>query len=89
MRGRSCSPYFGRNWLAFAECITDLSLLPALSYSTFVAYSTLVVNANEVPADDFREKPTYFRHIEHSARTWRRSFALGPEGAGKCHSTPS
>jgi len=68
--------YFGRNWSAFDECITDLTWLPARSYLT------VVVKADEILADDLLDKPTYLRLVRDAGQTWGRSFALGPAWGG-------
>jgi len=68
--------YFGRNWLAFDECIRDLSWLPGLEYQVVIEHG------NELLRDDVEELPTLMRALERAGQTWSRSFARGPEWGG-------
>lgn len=69
----SLPEYFGWNWAAFDECMTELEWLPAR------AYLTIVTRAEEVLCDDPGDFPTYLRQLGHIGRYWAGSFALGSE----------
>jgi Barstar (barnase inhibitor) len=68
--------YFGWNWPAFAECLEDLSWLPAR------LYLLVVTDADQLLVDDALEVPTLYRHLESAGSRWANSFALGPEWGG-------
>ncbi|TCC08599.1 barstar family protein [Kribbella soli] len=68
--------YFGWNWPAFDECMTDLEWMPAKRYLTIVDH------AGEVLKEDLGELPTYLRQMEDIGRHWSRAFALGPDWGG-------
>jgi hypothetical protein len=57
--------YFGRNWDAFEECITDLSWLPA------AGYVLLYEAPNYFAADQPREWQTAFAVLGDATAYWR------------------
>jgi hypothetical protein len=68
--------YFGWNWPAFHECLTDLSWLPA------ERYLLVITDADLLLANDLSETPTFRRLMESAGRRWANAFALGPEWGG-------
>lgn len=68
--------YFGWNWPAFSECMTELSWLPATSYLTVIDEADLLLR--DEPAD----LPTFLRHLANIGMRWAHSFGLGPEWGG-------
>ncbi|WP_164479238.1 barstar family protein [Nakamurella antarctica] len=70
--------YFGGNWPAFNECITDLSDLPAKAYLTIITEADCVLQSE--PA----ELPTFIKHLQIAGHSWANSFGKGPEwGSGE------
>lgn len=68
--------YFGWNWAAFAECITELSGYPARAYLLIIERADLVLV--DGPAD----REIFFRLIKDVSSEWANSFGLGPEWGG-------
>ncbi|MFG1912407.1 barstar family protein [Kribbella sp. NPDC048928] len=64
--------YFGWNWAAFDECMTDLAWMPANGYLT------VIDSADQVLADELDDRATSLRHLRGIGRYWSRAFALGP-----------
>jgi hypothetical protein len=68
--------YFGWNWAAFAECITELSSCPAYAYLLVIERAELMLV--DSPAD----RVIFFRLIKDVSSQWANSFGLGPEWNG-------
>ena len=68
--------YFGWNWPAFAECVTDLEWLPGPSYLLIIR------NAGELLADSEPDRDTLLRLLNKAGSRWANSFALGAEWGG-------
>ncbi|MFV2104658.1 barstar family protein [Micromonospora sp. LOL_024] len=68
--------YFGWNWAAFAECITELSGCPARAYLLVIERADLLLG--DSPAD----REIFFRLIKDVSSEWANSFGLGPEWDG-------
>jgi hypothetical protein len=64
--------YFGENWNAFHECITDLSWIPTEAYALIVLHSHAVL-ADESPA----ELATFLRILNRAGEEWSRPVAVG------------
>ena len=56
--------YFGRNWDALDECITDLEWLPGKAYILFVSY------ANDALGGQDRAFNILLSVIENAAQEW-------------------
>lgn len=64
--------YFGENWAAFEECVTDLSWLPA------AGYVLLIVRSEEVLADEDDETLDLLRRIlVRASERWATPVAKG------------
>jgi hypothetical protein len=57
--------YFGENWNAFDECLTDLEWLPADAYVLLITNSQHLLEA-ETPED----KKTLFRILDRTGQEW-------------------
>ncbi|MGC5033917.1 barstar family protein [Micromonospora sp. DT229] len=68
--------YFGWNWAAFAECITELPGCPAH------AYLLVIEQANLLLVDSPADREIFFRLIKDVSSEWANSFGLGPEWNG-------
>jgi hypothetical protein len=68
--------YFGSNWDAFDECMTDLAWLPARGYRV------VITAADACLADDVGHRPTLLRQMEGIGQRWSNAFALGDEWGG-------
>jgi hypothetical protein len=68
--------YFGWNWAAFAEYITELTGAPAQSYLTVVS------QANRVLENDPLDRHTYLRQLNGIGKFWANSFGLPAEWGG-------
>ena len=68
--------YFGWNYPAFAECMKELSWIPAR------AYLTVITDADELLSAEPFEMNTYLRLIEDIGRRWAGSFALSAKWGG-------
>lgn len=68
--------YFGWNWAAFAECITELSGRPA------PAYLLTIERADQLLVDSPTDREIFFRLIRDVTLHWANSFGLGPEWGG-------
>lgn len=68
--------YFGANWPAFHECMTELADVPATSYLTVIRRADLLLRA------DLGEMPTLLRLLDVIGQTWGRSFGLSSEWGG-------
>lgn len=68
--------YFGRNWPAFAECVTDLSWLPARAYLLVIKEPALLLEAS--PPD----RDVFYRLIDEACGWWAHSFGLGRQWGG-------
>jgi hypothetical protein len=60
--------YFGENWDAFDECLTDLEWLPAEGYVLLVTHSAHLLEA-EAPD----QLATLFRILERAGQEWSQS----------------
>jgi hypothetical protein len=76
VREFSFPEYFGWNWAAFDECMTELEARPAH------AYLTVIARAEETLSAELGELDTYHRQLEGIGRHWAGAFALGPEWGG-------
>lgn len=63
--------YFGENWNAVSECLTDLAWMPACGYVV------VVTAALELFADDLPQLESFARVCEHATRDWSEPIALG------------
>lgn len=68
--------YFGWNWAAFDECMTELEGRPAR------AYVTLIRRADEMLSAEPSELATCLRQLEDIGRYWSGAFALGADWGG-------
>ncbi|MGH8684147.1 MAG: barstar family protein [Nitrosospira sp.] len=72
-----CFPeYFGWNWAAFEECITDLSGSPAR------AYLLIIRRAEMLLMDSAVDRAIFFKLIKDVAAQWANSFGLGEKWGG-------
>lgn len=62
--------YFGHNYPALEECLTDLDWLPAPGYLTVVADGHRVLEAEHA------ERPTFRRSLERIGDDWHRALGL-------------
>jgi hypothetical protein len=76
VREFSFPEYFGWNWAAFDECMTELEEQPARGYVT------LIRRADEVLSAEPGDLATYLRQLEEFGRHWAGAFALGPDWGG-------
>jgi RNAse (barnase) inhibitor barstar len=60
--------YFGENWPAFADCMTDLTWLPA------PAYLVVIDDAEQVLSEDSLDFPTFVRIMSHVGEHWGRPY---------------
>lgn len=65
-------PYFGHNWPAFDECMTDLEWLPARSYLVVVLDASQMLI--EEPDSDYR---TAAKHLGIVAEAWSEPVSQG------------
>jgi RNAse (barnase) inhibitor barstar len=65
--------YFGKNWDAFEECLTDLQWLPAPGY-LFV-----ITDAEQVLPDQEEEYETLITILEQSGKVWGTEQDVRPE----------
>jgi RNAse (barnase) inhibitor barstar len=70
--------YFGHNWDALEECLTDLEWLPAKGYAV------LIVDAAHVLADDDTEYETFLEILRDAGEAW----GSGQAGMGTKRATP-
>jgi hypothetical protein len=63
--------YFGRNWDAFDECVTDLSWIDADGYAIAILDSSLML-----PHD--RDLALLFDTLERAAREWNQATQFRP-----------
>jgi hypothetical protein len=64
--------YFGENWPALAECLTDLSWLPGS------AYVLICVDSLELLADESPDQlAVLLRTLDHAASEWARPISQG------------
>lgn len=68
--------YFGWNWAAFDECMTELTNAPARAYVTIVAHADVLL------AGEPLERVTLLRQLERIGRYWGGSLGLGVEWGG-------
>jgi RNAse (barnase) inhibitor barstar len=68
--------YFGWNWPAFNECMTELEEQPAR------AYLTVITHADEVLSAEPDDLATYLRQSGDIGRHWAGAFALGADWGG-------
>lgn len=66
-------PYFGRNWAAFDECITDLNWLPSPRGYLLTFLHSLNILSDE-PSSQFR---TLMKIMRNAAAEWSASIDLG------------
>ena len=57
--------YFGENWNAFDECVTDLEWLPADGYVLLVSDSMHLLEAESA-----EEQANFYRLLERAGREW-------------------
>jgi hypothetical protein len=65
--------YFGKNWDAFEECLTDLQWLPAPGY-LFV-----ITEAEQVLPDHDEEYESFITILEESGKVWAIEQDVRPE----------
>jgi hypothetical protein len=65
--------YFGKNWDAFEECLTDLQWLPAPGY-LFV-----ITEAEQVLPDHDEEYESFITILEESGKVWAVEQDVRPE----------
>lgn len=70
--------YFGHNWDALEECLTDLEWLPAKGYVL------LITEAAHVLSDDETEYETFLEVLRDAGETWGN----GQAGMGARRATP-
>lgn len=70
--------YFGHNWDALEECLTDLEWLPAKGYIL------LITNAAHLLPDDEEEYETFLEILRDAGETW----GSGQAGMGARQATP-
>ena len=76
VREFSLPEYFGWNWAAFDECMTDLDDTPAR------AYLTLIRRADDLLSAEPGDLDTCLRQLLAIGRHWSMAFALGPDWGG-------
>ena len=64
--------YFGKNWDAFEECLTDLHWLPA------PGYLFIMTEAEQVLPDHEREYETFLMILEESGKVWATEQDVRP-----------
>jgi RNAse (barnase) inhibitor barstar len=64
--------YFGKNWDAFEECLTDLQWLPAPGY-LFV-----ITDAEQVLPDHDEEYETFIKILEEAGKVWATEQDVRP-----------
>jgi hypothetical protein len=75
--------YFGYNWPAFYECMTELDGCPA------PAFLTIISDPDELLSREPEEMPTLTRQLESIGRRWASAFGLiGPEWGAKAGEIP-
>jgi hypothetical protein len=57
-------PYFGKNWDAFEECLTDLSWMPA------AGYLIVITNAEQVLPDSAEDYATFIASLQSAGQEW-------------------
>jgi hypothetical protein len=65
--------YFGKNWDAFEECVTDLQWLPA------PGYLFIVTEAEQLLPDHDEEYETFLKILEESGKVWATEQDVRPE----------
>ena len=65
--------YFGKNWDAFEECVTDLQWLPA------PGYLFIVIEADQLLPDHDEEYETFLKILEESGKVWATEQDVRPE----------
>jgi hypothetical protein len=60
-------PYFGENWNALDECLTDLDWLPADAYVLVILDAVLLLD-QEAP----EERRTFWKILNQAAQAWGR-----------------
>jgi|SRR5579884_1152181 len=65
--------YFGKNWDAFEECLTDLYWLPA------PGYLFIVTDAEQVLADHDEEYRQFITILEEAGKVWATDQDVRPE----------
>lgn len=68
--------YFGWNWAAFHECMTELEQFPARSYLTVVSHAGKVLEGRSA---DFR---IYLSQLEAIGKSWAGAFGRGSKWGG-------
>lgn len=63
-RGLDFPSYFGKNWDAFEDCLTDLHWLPA------PGYLFIMTEAEQVLPDHDEEYGTFIKILEESGKMW-------------------
>lgn len=63
--------YFGRNWDAFDECLSDLEWLPSSGYILFIS------DASEILADELKDVPILLGVLEGAGRSWGAREGVG------------
>lgn len=65
--------YFGKNWDAFEDCLTDLQWLPA------PGYLFIVTDAEQVLPDHDEEYEIFIQILEESGKVWGTEQDVRPE----------
>ncbi|HET7057223.1 MAG TPA: barstar family protein [Nitrospiraceae bacterium] len=65
--------YFGKNWDAFEECVTDLQWLPA------PGYLFIITEAEQLLPDRDEEYETFLKILEESGKVWGTEQDVRPE----------
>jgi RNAse (barnase) inhibitor barstar len=66
--------YFGKNWDAFEECLTDLEWLPAAGYLLIITDAEQVLND-----DDQEDYKTFINILQETGKVWGTEHAGRPE----------
>ena len=65
--------YFGKNWDAFEDCLTDLQWLPA------PGYLFIVTEAEQILPDHEEDYQTFLTILEHAGKVWGTEQDVRPE----------
>lgn len=66
--------YFGKNWDAFEECLTDLEWLPAAGYLLIITDAEQVLND-----DDQEDYKTFINILQETGKVWGTEHAGRPK----------
>jgi len=70
-RGFAFPDYFGSNWPAFDECLSDLGWIPSPSYLLVVRADLLLI------AESGEERNRFISMLERASRRWDEPALLG------------